>query len=218
MQLNFADNAAARVLAYSRIMFTRRVYVLMPEDVRNDVDISRSFIKRRAVSTSEFMRRNFFEGRDDFRVFVHQILHSAHRNARFLGGEKQGVLAAVCKFTFVLIVEVAFKSRRDVVVEEQNRLAAALARNDKGIVFEVQIAVIQSDKLADTNTCAQKQGQNSGIAHLIFFVIGALVGGEPVAAFRSIDNIIDFVAVEADYWLFVKFGSFLAFARSLQAW
>ena len=84
MQFDGACDRLAVVFRDRGIMLSRRIHVAVTENIRNNIDISRLTIERRAVGRAEFVRRDLFERGNDPGIFFHEIFHGAHGNAAIL--------------------------------------------------------------------------------------------------------------------------------------
>ena len=171
MQSDCTRHRTAVIFRDRGVVFPRRIDVTVSEYVRNNINIARFPIQRRAVGGAQFMRRDFFQRRDDFCIFFDEIFHGAHRNSAVLHGKEEGVFVGGDLRVFLLLREVRRESVADLLGKVQNRLISAFPRHDERVIGKVDALVVQADKLGNTDSRTQKEGENGGIAHLRLFVI-----------------------------------------------
>lgn len=142
----------AVVLADRRIVFFRRIDVLMTENVRDDINIARFVIKPCTVSASELMRRNFFQRRHDTAVFFYENLYRTDIDSFILHRQKESVFLRGDLFVVGFFGDIFLEGIFDFVRKIQNSVVSAFSCNDKRIIGKIEAIVIEANQLADTNS------------------------------------------------------------------
>ena len=107
-QLHCVSGAASALIFQGRVMFFRCIDIRMAEYISHQINISGFPVEIGAVSASQLVRRDLFQGSDDFRIFFYQVLYAANGHSLSLKGEKESIFVPFFRknlFPFVQTIE-----------------------------------------------------------------------------------------------------------------
>lgn len=201
--MDLIAGTASTLILEGGVVLLRRVYVVMAEYIRDEVDVAGFFIKVRAIGGTQLMRCDMLRRRDGFRIFLHHVLDGADAHALHAEGEEEGFFMAWFRDLVLPPLDIRAKRILDLVTEIDGDLLAALTMDVNAVVVEVDVVHIEAHALRYTDAGAEHQRHHGLITKFGLIVEGLLVAGELLAVFDLIEEIGDFICIESDNVFFL---------------
>lgn len=200
----FRGHAAAGV-RHVRVMLAGGIDGRVSQHVRHQVNIAGLVVEVGGIGAPQLVGTDFrLQGRRYGGVFFDEILHGPLGDPPALQAQEQGVLMTGDGFDSVPFIHIVRQRFRHFGREVEDDLVSALPGYYEGVVFQVHVADIHADALADADPGAQEKGEDRIVApggNLLEFL---LVSGQLVAALRLFEHTDHLVLVQADNGLLMN--------------
>ncbi len=183
-------------------MLARRVDVRMAENISDEINIAGFVVKRGAIRAAQLVWTDFsLERRGDCRVFLHEVFDCPLRNPPPLQRKEQRALVSRQNLDIFALRQIRLECVGDFVGIIQNHFLAALARDEHGVFFKVQVIDVQPDAFAHTDARAEQQRENGHVARARMRGVRFLALSKAFAAFGGVEQPGDFVRLQPNDFL-----------------
>ncbi len=187
-------------------MLSGGINVLVSQDICHQINISGFPVQIGTEGAAKLVWRDFLEGGHIAGVFLDQIFHSTNGDAAILKGEKQRIFMTLQRNDQFPFLEISQERFPGFMRKLNDRIVSAFSVDSQTIVVKIQILQIDSHTFRNTNTGAQKQGDQCHVTKFGFLMKGFLLPGQLLTAFHNVQHGSNLIGLEPDDFMLMKLG------------